>query len=91
MYTKQRYHRVGKELVAVQTRVLELTAALGAAEAAIRRIDQSVTWQAFQRVRGRVFAACGGDDSRAVRAIRRSLRRAGGALDSRSRWYVFRR
>ncbi len=91
MYTKQRYQRLDKEMVAVQTRVLELTAALGAAEASIRRIDQSVTWQAFQRVRGRVFAACGGDDSRAVRAIQRSLRRAGTALDSRSRWYVFRR
>jgi hypothetical protein len=91
MYTQQQRQRIDSELVAIQAHVLELNEALDAAEASVRRIEQSVVWQTFQRVRRRVFAACGGDDSRAVRAIQSSLRRAGRALDAGSRWYVFRR
>jgi O-antigen biosynthesis protein len=44
-----------------------------------RRIEESVTWQAFQRVRGRVFASIG-ETSFFARALRFSLRLAGRVL-----------
>jgi len=39
-----------------------------------RRVEQSVTWQAFQRARGRVFGLLGGERSRPVRALQAGLR-----------------
>jgi GT2 family glycosyltransferase/SAM-dependent methyltransferase len=44
-----------------------------------RRVEESVTWQAFQRVRGRVFASTG-ETSFVARALRHSLRLAGRVL-----------
>ncbi len=45
----------------------------------LRRVDESVTWQPFQRVRARVFALLGGEESRAVQAIQATLQGDRGA------------
>ena len=42
-----------------------------------RRVEESVTWQTFQRVRGRVFSSIGGESSLLARGLRFSLRLAG--------------
>ncbi len=42
-----------------------------------RRVEESVTWQTFQRVRGRVFSSIGGETSLFARGLRFSLRLAG--------------
>jgi GT2 family glycosyltransferase/SAM-dependent methyltransferase/glycosyltransferase involved in cell wall biosynthesis len=42
-----------------------------------RRVEESVTWQTFQRVRGRVFSSIGGETSLLARGLRFSLRLAG--------------
>lgn len=47
---------------------------------ALRRIEESVTWQILERVRGRLIAALGGPESRRVRFLQRCLRLVGGAL-----------
>ena len=50
---------------------------LNATSRQVLRIKQSVTWQLFQRVRGAVFAALGGEGSRGVDALQYTLRRLG--------------
>ncbi len=42
-----------------------------------RRVEESVIWQTFQRVRGRVFSSIGGETSLFARWLRFSLRLAG--------------
>jgi O-antigen biosynthesis protein len=49
-----------------------------------RRVEESVTWQAFQRARGRLYGAIG-ERSLLARALRLSLRLAGRALITGSR------
>jgi GT2 family glycosyltransferase/SAM-dependent methyltransferase/glycosyltransferase involved in cell wall biosynthesis len=56
---------------------------LAAARQLNRRTEESVTWQAFQRLRGRVYAAIG-ERSLLARALRLSLRLAGKRLVKRS-------
>jgi GT2 family glycosyltransferase/SAM-dependent methyltransferase len=51
-----------------------LDAGLNAANRRYRRIEESVTWQLFQRVRGRVFGLLGGEESRMVAALQSTLR-----------------
>lgn len=48
-----------------------------------RKVQESVTWNAFQSIRARLFAVAGGEDSRGVRAIQSTLRRLGGRADAR--------
>jgi GT2 family glycosyltransferase/SAM-dependent methyltransferase/glycosyltransferase involved in cell wall biosynthesis len=48
-----------------------------------RRVEESVTWQTFQRVRGRVFSSIGGETSLFARALRFSLRLAGRVMSRR--------
>lgn len=43
----------------------------------IRRIEESVTWQLFQRVRARAFALLGGEKSRGVDLLQGTLRAIG--------------
>lgn len=45
-----------------------------------RRVEESVTWQTFQRVRGRVFLSIGGETSLLARGLRFSLRLGGRAI-----------
>jgi GT2 family glycosyltransferase/glycosyltransferase involved in cell wall biosynthesis/SAM-dependent methyltransferase len=61
-------------------RISSLDAALNAERKRLLRIEGSVTWQLFQRVRGRTFRALGGEDSRRVAALQASLRFLGRAL-----------
>jgi len=48
-----------------------------------RRVEESVTWQTFQRVRGRVFSSIGGETSLFARGLRFSLRLAGRVISRR--------
>ena len=47
------------------------------ATARLQRVEGSVTWQLYQRVRGRAFALLGGEGSRAVSRIQSALRWTG--------------
>jgi O-antigen biosynthesis protein len=49
-----------------------------------RRVEESVTWQTFQRLRARVFSFVGGETSVFARGLRFSLRLAGRVLSKRS-------
>jgi len=61
-----------------------LTDDLAAARQLNRRTEESVTWQAFQRARGRLYAAIG-ERSLFARSLRLSLRLAGRMLVKRPR------
>ncbi|HWG08545.1 MAG TPA: glycosyltransferase [Solirubrobacteraceae bacterium] len=61
----------------MQAVLLDLGAQLEQARRFAARVEASVTWQAFQRVRGRLFSLLGGERSLAVRALRLSLRGLG--------------
>ncbi len=63
-----------------QSTIAALDAALNAANQKNRRIEQSVTWQLFQRVRARTFALLGGEESQAVEFLQRTLRFLGRTL-----------
>ncbi|MHB8689894.1 MAG: glycosyltransferase [Solirubrobacteraceae bacterium] len=76
---------------ALEAHAADLAAANEAREAALRaelheakwrllRVDESVTWQLFQRRRAQLFALLGGEDSRGVAALQASLRFLGGQL-----------
>ncbi|MEA2159343.1 MAG: hypothetical protein QOD66_1723 [Solirubrobacteraceae bacterium] len=60
--------------------ISSLDAALNAAHRRSQRIEGSVTWQLFERVRGRTFSLLGGEDSRAVDRIQSTLRYVGRQL-----------
>ena len=53
---------------------------LNATRRQVLRIEQSVTWQLFQRARAGVFSALGGDRSRGVAALQATLRAIGRGL-----------
>jgi O-antigen biosynthesis protein len=57
---------------------------LAAAQQATRRIAESVTWQAFQRLRARLYRALGGERSRRARVLGAALRFAGRRVGRRS-------
>ncbi len=63
-------------------RLVALEADLVAAKQLNRRAEESVTWQVFQRIRGRLFQALG-ERSLSARALRLSLRLAGRLLVKR--------
>jgi O-antigen biosynthesis protein len=54
--------------------------ALNDANARLARVEGSVTWQLFQKVRGRLFTTLGGEDSRGVEAVQGALRTVGRKL-----------
>jgi GT2 family glycosyltransferase/glycosyltransferase involved in cell wall biosynthesis/protein-L-isoaspartate O-methyltransferase len=60
--------------------ISSLNAELAAARRKLVRVEGSVTWNLFQRIRGVLFGALGGERSSAVLALQRSLRRLGRAL-----------
>jgi GT2 family glycosyltransferase/SAM-dependent methyltransferase len=57
-----------------------LDAALNELTRRYARIEASVTWQTFQRIRNHVFGLLGGEESRGAQAIQRSLRYTGRKL-----------
>jgi GT2 family glycosyltransferase/SAM-dependent methyltransferase/glycosyltransferase involved in cell wall biosynthesis len=67
------------EIAAGKDEIAAVEAELAAARLLNRRTEESVTWQAFQRVSGRLYAAIG-ERSLLARAIRLSLRIAGRML-----------
>lgn len=67
------------QLVARDGELASREADLVAAKNLNRRTEESVTWQAFQRVRGRLYTAIG-ETSLLARTLRVSLRLAGGIL-----------
>jgi O-antigen biosynthesis protein len=78
-----------KELLSTRSRVremeqglLELHAQLDEARRFTRQVEASITWQTFQKVRGRLFRTVG-ESSLAVRALRLTLRLAGRAMGRR--------
>src|SRR5580692_1902707 len=54
--------------------ISSLDASLNAASRRLRRVEGSVTWQLFERVRERLFAVLGGEQSRAVLSLQATLR-----------------
>jgi GT2 family glycosyltransferase/SAM-dependent methyltransferase len=80
----------GQELADTRARVsemevsmLDLHARLEQARALNSRVEASVVWQLFQKIRGRLFLALGGEASFTVRALRKSLRLLGRATSRR--------
>ncbi|MHB8235062.1 MAG: glycosyltransferase, partial [Solirubrobacteraceae bacterium] len=67
----------------MEAALLDLHTQLADARRFTRRVESSVTWQTFERIRGRSFRALGGEEAFAVRALRWSLRRVGGLLGRR--------
>jgi SAM-dependent methyltransferase len=61
----------------LQVDVLSLQAELHAASRSIQRVEGSVCWQSFQRVRGGLYAVLGGERSRLARALQAMLRLVG--------------
>jgi O-antigen biosynthesis protein len=57
--------------------IIELRAQLAVAHQANRRTEQSITWQAFQKGRRRLYAAIGGEGSLGARVLGASLRFVG--------------
>jgi SAM-dependent methyltransferase len=62
----------------------ELSAALARDQARLARIDQSVVWQLFTRLRTWLFALLGGEQSPSVGLLQATLRLLGRGLDARS-------
>ena len=60
--------------------ISSLDASLNAANRRLRRVEGSVTWQLFERVRERVFALLGGEQSRTVSSLQATLRSIGRRL-----------
>jgi O-antigen biosynthesis protein len=63
--------------------LLDLHAQLDSAQRFTRQVEASVTWQVFQKLRGRLFHTVG-ESSLAVRALRLTLRFAGRLMRKRS-------
>ncbi len=84
---QQHVTELSREVAALRARMAEdahtissLEAAVDTANRSLARVEASVTWQLFQRSRARAFAALGGEESRPVLALQRSLRFLGRKL-----------
>jgi GT2 family glycosyltransferase/SAM-dependent methyltransferase len=80
----EEFSRNQQTLARGEQTILELRARLASAEGQLtsvelakRRADESVTWQAFQRSRGRLYSAIGGERSLRARLLGASLRFVG--------------
>jgi GT2 family glycosyltransferase/SAM-dependent methyltransferase len=71
------------EVAGREAEIAALGAELESARQLSRRTEESVTWQAFQRARGRLYHAIGGERSLLARTLSMSLRLAGRALVKR--------
>ncbi len=72
------------EIAAREAQIAALGVELEAAGQLNRRTEESVTWQAFQGARGRLYSAIGGERSLLARALSMSLRLAGRVLVKRA-------
>jgi GT2 family glycosyltransferase/SAM-dependent methyltransferase len=73
------------DIVSREAEIVSRDEELSAARQLNRRVEESVTWQAFQRARGRLYGAIGGERSLLARALGLSLRLAGRRLIARSK------
>jgi GT2 family glycosyltransferase/SAM-dependent methyltransferase len=71
-------------LAASDATIRDLRAQLSAAAAQVARGQESVTWQIFERLRGRLYRTVGGTGSRRARGIGASLRLVGRTILPRS-------
>jgi GT2 family glycosyltransferase/SAM-dependent methyltransferase len=84
-------HELGQELAFRRKEAADLRAelrdqtardqeAIASLTQQVRRVEQSVTWQLLQRVRGRLVAAVGGEHSPLIRALQATIRLTGRTL-----------
>ena len=74
---------LGREKVMVEqlrARAGQDAATIARLDERVQRVERSVTWQLFERVRARTFALLGGERSRAVGLLQRTLRLLGRLL-----------
>lgn len=81
---KQTVERNEQAIRELQGLVASLEAQMAAARRASRRMEESVTWQAFEKVRARLYRTIGGERSLLARALGSCLRLAGRAFVDRS-------
>jgi GT2 family glycosyltransferase/SAM-dependent methyltransferase len=72
-----------QRMVSLQAHIDAIESQLAHVNQTNRRVEASVTWQAFQKLRGRLYRAIGGEHSRPARLLGASLRLAGRRLASR--------
>ena len=80
----QAVERREQALAAMRARLTELEQQLHAAQLSNRRVEESVTWQAFQQLRGRVYGAIG-ERSMLATALHAGLRLSGRLWTGRGR------
>jgi GT2 family glycosyltransferase/SAM-dependent methyltransferase/glycosyltransferase involved in cell wall biosynthesis len=76
--------RYEQTLIEVRGHLASAEQQLAASRQANQRTAESVTWQAFQKARGRMYGAIGGEGSLLARALAASLRFAGRRVVARS-------
>jgi O-antigen biosynthesis protein len=79
---QQDIHELLTDSVALNSEIVSLQEQLAAAAQLNRRTEESITWQAFQRARGRLFGAIG-ERSLLASTVRLALKLAGRALIKR--------
>jgi GT2 family glycosyltransferase/SAM-dependent methyltransferase/glycosyltransferase involved in cell wall biosynthesis len=62
-----------QRMVELQAHIDLIESQLASASRANRRVEESVTWQAFQKLRGRLYGAIGGERSLLARVLKASL------------------
>jgi SAM-dependent methyltransferase len=70
-------HELAAQAAAGDRIVAELQSQLSVARKQIQRVEMSVTWQVFQRIRALTFRLLGGEQSAATRALQATLRACG--------------
>ena len=86
-YVRHRQAEIGSlraRLERTTSELADLGESLEQAQRFNRRVEESVTWQTFQRMRGRVFSSIGGETSLLARGLRFSLRLAGRVTSRRA-------
>jgi GT2 family glycosyltransferase/SAM-dependent methyltransferase len=78
--SQQAFEGAERTMLELRARVGSLEVQLAAVRQAGRRAEESVTWQAFQKLRGRLYRAIGGERSLLARALGASLRLVGRRL-----------
>jgi GT2 family glycosyltransferase/SAM-dependent methyltransferase/glycosyltransferase involved in cell wall biosynthesis len=72
-----------QRMLELQAHIDSIEVQLASARQANRRIEESVTWQAFQKLRSRLYGAIGGERSPLARVLEASLRLVGRRLSPR--------
>lgn len=80
---RERARELHDESKEAETRLSSLESELAAATQFVQRVEQSVSWQLFERLRGRLFALVGGEHSRGVQSLQAILRLGGRVLRPR--------